>query len=112
MQRLQVEPLLALLGDDRQVGPKCCFGNGFCISVIALLSLDERRHADRGNVPRFKAHLAERAADEIIAQTGLQRTWEACITCLRFCSGNFETGIDCHVPKSPGWAANDHKHLE
>ncbi len=68
MESLQVELILAFLGDCRQVRPQGCFRNSLSIIVVILLPLDERLHINGRNNSRLKSQLAQGSADKVSAQ--------------------------------------------
>jgi hypothetical protein len=71
VQGLQVELILALLGDGAQVRPQGSFRDRLGIVVVVLLPFVERLDVDRRDDPRLEAHSAQCPADEMRAQAGL-----------------------------------------
>ena len=72
MVGLQIKFVLRLLTDDPQVRPQRGFGDGLGVVVVVLLPLHEGLHVDCRNDPRLMSKAAQRSADKMRAEAGLQ----------------------------------------
>ena len=68
MECLQIELILAFLGNRRQVRPQGCFCNGLSIIVVILLSLDEGLYINGWDDTRFEPEFAQGSTDKMSAQ--------------------------------------------